>query len=253
MAARVVGIVLGVPAFLLFAVFLINIYGDLTGEFSGFLFDSFEATFFVSFFGFIMLAIMRAVIRANMVTKHGSSATTMVCPECKKKDADLAEYNAYNHRLAADAKAVEWAAKVESIERSDPWMGKLITSWRVANPGKVPNEVLVQELHSARNLEKAGNFEGSAIILEKHHFWEEAGRVRRLDDEKVIKHITLDMNQLIDQISTKGLAIPYKCHSCGASITIDGASKKEGLKFCSYCGTTYNTEDMTRIIQLALV
>jgi DNA-directed RNA polymerase subunit RPC12/RpoP len=48
------------------------------------------------------------------------------------------------------------------------------------------------------------------------------------------------------------LAIPYKCSSCGASITIDKDSKKEGLKFCSYCGTAYNIDDMTKIIQSAL-
>ena len=60
------------------------------------------------------------------------------------------------------------------------------------------------------------------------------------------------LNELIDQVGTKGLAIPYKCSSCGASITIDKDSKKEGLKFCSYCGTAYNVEDMTKIIQHAL-
>ncbi len=251
-AARVVGIVLGVPSVSLFLVGLISVYGYVTDEITVFLFGSFETTFMISIMGAIMLAVFRVVIRANLVMKHGSTPTSMVCPDCNKKDKDIAEYNAYNHQLAADAKAVEWAAKVESIEKSDPWMGKLINMWRSANPGKAPNELLVQELYSARNLEKAGNFEASAIILEKNHFWEEAGRVRRLDDEKIIKHITVDMNHLIDQISTRGLAIPYKCHSCGASITIDGASKKEGLKFCSYCGTTYNTEDMTRIIQHAL-
>jgi DNA-directed RNA polymerase subunit RPC12/RpoP len=68
----------------------------------------------------------------------------------------------------------------------------------------------------------------------------------------MVKHITVDMNELIDQISTKGLAIPYKCYSCGATITIDKDSKKDGLKFCSYCGTSYNIEDMTKIIQQAL-
>jgi len=60
------------------------------------------------------------------------------------------------------------------------------------------------------------------------------------------------MNELIDQVGTKGLAIPYRCSSCGATITIDKDSKKEGLKFCSYCGTAYNIEDMTKIIQRAL-
>jgi DNA-directed RNA polymerase subunit RPC12/RpoP len=111
---------------------------------------------------------------------------------------------------------------------------------------------MIDELVMARNMEKAGNFEKAAVLLEKHRFWEEAGRMRRLDDQQVIKHITVDMNTLIDQVGTKGLAIPYKCSSCGASITIDKDSKQEGLKFCSYCGTAYNIDDMTKIIQSAL-
>jgi DNA-directed RNA polymerase subunit RPC12/RpoP len=251
-AARAIGIVFGILSFFFLLVAITTVYGYMTDTVTNFLFGSFETTFVVSFMATIMLAVIRVVIRANMVMKHGSTPRSMVCPECKKKAADLAEYNAYNLQQASDVKAWEWAAKVESIERNDLWMGRLITSWRAANPGKVPSEVLVQDLTSARNMEKAGNYEASAIILERYHFWDEAGRVRRLDDEKIIKHITVDMNQLIDQVSTRGLAIPYKCHSCGASITIDGGSKKEGLKFCSYCGTTYNVEDMTKIIQVAL-
>jgi DNA-directed RNA polymerase subunit RPC12/RpoP len=69
---------------------------------------------------------------------------------------------------------------------------------------------------------------------------------------QTVKHVTLDMNQLIEQIGTKGLAIPYKCHNCGASITIDKNSSVSGLKFCSYCGSTYNIEDMSKIVQEAL-
>jgi formylmethanofuran dehydrogenase subunit E len=111
---------------------------------------------------------------------------------------------------------------------------------------------MIDELIMARNMEKAGNYEKAAVILEKYRFWEEAGRMRRLDDQKVIKHITVDMNALINQVGTKGLAIPYKCSSCGASITIDKDSKQDGLKFCSYCGTAYNVDDMTKIIQHAL-
>jgi len=143
-------------------------------------------------------------------------------------------------------------SRVEQLERNDPWVGKLVNTWRQGHPNQLPSEEMLNELTMAHNMERAGNFEKAAVLLEKYQFWEEAGRVRKLDDEKVIKHITVDMNALIDQVSTKGLAIPYKCHSCGASITIDKDSKKEGLKFCSYCGTTYNIEDMTKMIQKAL-
>jgi transposase-like protein len=60
------------------------------------------------------------------------------------------------------------------------------------------------------------------------------------------------MNQLIDQIHTRGLVVPYKCQSCGATITIDQNSSASGLKFCSYCGTANNIEDISKIVQEAL-
>jgi DNA-directed RNA polymerase subunit RPC12/RpoP len=251
-AAQAIGIIFGLASVSLFLAAFYTAYSYIVTDSTHFLFGDFETTFFIALFGAIMIALMRVGIRANLVAKHGSSPTTMTCSACRQKAADFAKYTAYNQQQAADARALDWAMNVESIERSDHWMGKLISLWRTANPGKVPSEALVDDLTTARNMEKAGNYEASAVILEKYHFWDEAGRVRKLDDEKIIKHITVDMNQLIEQLSTKGLAIPYKCHSCGASITIDKDSKKEGLKFCSYCGTTYNVEDMTKIIQTAL-
>ncbi len=176
----------------------------------------------------------------------------MACKDCQaliRKEQEAAVETA---KAKEEAKAYAHMAKVEGLENSDPWLGKLIRVWRLDNPSKLPDETMLEELIMARNMEKAGNFEKAAVILEKYRFWEEAGRMRRLDDQKVIKHITVDMNELIDQVGTKGLAIPYKCQSCGATITIDKDSNKEGLKFCSYCGTAYNIEDMVRIIQHAL-
>ena len=107
-------------------------------------------------------------------------------------------------------------------------------------------------LPTGMNLEKAGNFEGATQIYEGHKLWTYAGRARGKNRVQMVKHVTVDMNQLLDQISTRGLAVPYKCHNCGASITIDKNSNASGLKFCSYCGTAYNIEDISRIVQEAL-
>ncbi len=204
---------------------------------------------------FVLLIIGLPIIMAGIVPaieKRHKSAGVLACQECvaliAREQADAAEMA----RAKQEAQAYAHQAKIEGLENGDPWLGKLIRSWKQDNPNKLPEESMIDELIMARNMEKAGNYEKAAIILEKYRFWEEAGRMRRLDDQKVIKHITVDMNALIDQVGTKGLAIPYKCSSCGASITIDKDSKQDGLKFCSYCGTAYNVEDMTKIIQLAL-
>lgn len=204
---------------------------------------------------FIALIIGMPITMAGIVPaieKRHRSSGVLACKECvsviAREQAEAAEMA----RAKQEAQAYAFQAKIEGLENGDPWLGKLIKSWKQDNPNKLPEESMIDELVMARNMEKAGNFEKAAVILEKYRFWEEAGRMRRLDDQKVIKHITVDMNTLIDQVGTKGLAIPYKCSSCGASITIDKDSKKEGLKFCSYCGTAYNVEDMTKIIQHAL-
>lgn len=204
---------------------------------------------------FICLIIGMPIIMAFIypaIEKRHKSAGVLACKDCvsviAREQADAAEMA----RAKQEAQAYAYQAKIEGLESGDPWVGKLLRSWKQDNPNKLPEEAMVDDLIMARNMEKAGNFEKAAVILEKYRFWEEAGRMRRLDDQKVIKHITVDMNTLIDQVGTKGLAIPYKCSSCGASITIDKDSKKEGLKFCSYCGTAYNVEDMTKIIQHAL-
>lgn len=204
---------------------------------------------------FVFLIIGMPIVMAGIypaMEKRHKSAGVLACKECvaviAREQADAAEMA----RAKQEAQAYAHQAKIEGLENGDPWLGKLIRSWKQDNPNKLPDESMIDELVMARNMEKAGNFEKAAVILEKYRFWEEAGRMRRLDDQKVIKHITVDMNALIDQVGTKGLAIPYKCSSCGASITIDKDSKQEGLKFCSYCGTAYNVEDMTKIIQHAL-
>jgi DNA-directed RNA polymerase subunit RPC12/RpoP len=204
---------------------------------------------------FVLLIIGLPILMAGILPameKKYKSAGVLACKECQgviaREQAEAAEMA----RAKQEAQAYAYQAKIDGLENGDPWIGKLIRSWKQDNPNKLPEESMIDELVMARNMEKAGNFEKAAVILEKYRFWEEAGRMRRLDDQKVIKHITVDMNELIDQVGTKGLAIPYKCSSCGASITIDKDSKKEGLKFCSYCGTAYNVDDMTKIIQHAL-
>jgi len=173
----------------------------------------------------IIMPIIMGIIVPAIERRHTGGALT--CNDRQaliRKEQEAAVETA---KAKEEAKAYAHMAKVEGLENSDPWLGKLIRVWRLDNPSKLPDETMLEELIMARNMEKAGNFEKAAVILEKYRFWEEAGRMRRLDDQKVIKHITVDMNELIDQVGTKGLAIPYKCQSCGATITIDKDSNKE--------------------------
>jgi ribosomal protein S27AE len=60
------------------------------------------------------------------------------------------------------------------------------------------------------------------------------------------------MNDLLNKLKDGGLVVPYRCPSCGASITVDSHSKPEGLRFCSYCGSPVNTDVLVRLLEAAL-
>lgn len=172
----------------------------------------------------------------------------LYCPDCKEKVKEE-EYQAH---LTKEAEKIGWTQELGSMTEGDAALRSVIQEWSSANGGSEPSRTVVAELVSAMNMEKAGNFEGSAKIFEAQKLWALAGKAREKDRIQMVKHVTVDMNQLLDQIGTRGLAVPYKCHNCGASITIDKNSNVSGLKFCSYCGTAYNIEDMSKIVQEAL-
>ena len=184
----------------------------------------------------------------NAEKKKYLSHGKLLCPTCQGKVKE----EQYQVHLAEEAERSKWAAELQAMTESDPALRTVVQEWHSANGGGEPGRPVVAELVKAINLEEAGNFEGAAKIYEEHKLWSFAGKVRGKDRVQTVKHVTVDMNHLIDQIGTRGLAVPYKCHNCGASITIDKNSSVSGLKFCSYCGSTYNIEDMSKIVQEAL-
>ncbi|MCU0853311.1 MAG: hypothetical protein MUC90_08690 [Thermoplasmata archaeon] len=104
----------------------------------------------------------------------------------------------------------------------------------------------------ARNFETARRFEDAATVYESLGLWQEAGRVREKKDSKTVKHVTVNLNELINSLKTGGLAVPYKCSGCGATITIDRNTSADALKFCSYCGSAINVDALTNLLKDAL-
>jgi hypothetical protein len=179
--------------------------------------------------------------------KHAVGSVIM-CDGCKvKHEAEIEQQKAEQRN-----ELQRWIAELDGMKAADPVLRGMVVEWSAANQGSTPDRDIVGEFRNAMNLEKAGNYEGAAKIFEKHKLWAYAGKAREKDRVQMVKHVTVDMNQLLEQIGTKGLAVPYKCHNCGAGITIDKNSNVSGLKFCSYCGTAYNIEDMSKIVQEAL-
>jgi hypothetical protein len=184
----------------------------------------------------------------NAEKKKYQSNGALFCDTCR----DKVKEEQYQAHQAEEADKVKWTAELKAMIDGDAALKSVVQEWSLANAGSEPSRSVVAELVSAINLQKAGNYESAAKIFESHKLWSLAGKVRDKARVQTIKHMTVDMNELIDQIGTKGLAVPYRCHNCGASITIDKNSSVSGLKFCSYCGSGYNIEDMSKIVQEAL-
>lgn len=109
-----------------------------------------------------------------------------------------------------------------------------------------------QVVTQAKNFELAKRHEDAARSYESIGLWNEAGLVREKKMSRTIKHVNVDLNDLIDKLREGGLAIPYKCRACGATITIDGSSTTGRLHRCQYCGSTTDTDTLTAILQGAL-
>ena len=105
---------------------------------------------------------------------------------------------------------------------------------------------------NAKNLETAGRYEESARVYEELGMFKEAGGARSKANTQTIKHVNVNLNDLIDKLRYGGLAIPYKCSSCGGTIVIDKNSHADGLQACSFCGSALNTDALTRILQDAV-
>jgi len=102
--------------------------------------------------------------------------------------------------------------------------------------------------HAKEFYEKTGRTEEIAELYEMQGYLDEAKRLRL----GVRTSSPPNLNHLIEMLREGGLAVPYKCPSCGANITVDSKSSPEGLKYCSYCGTAVNTDALVKALEANL-
>ncbi len=97
---------------------------------------------------------------------------------------------------------------------------------------------------------RAGRNEDAARAFEELTLFEEAGRVRKmaLQEKNTSRNVSVNMNQLLDQVRQGGLALPYKCPSCGGSIKIDKDFDPD-IKVCGYCGTPLDTTVISTMLK----
>jgi DNA-directed RNA polymerase subunit RPC12/RpoP len=102
--------------------------------------------------------------------------------------------------------------------------------------------------HAKTFYENTGRLEELAELQEHLGRFEDAKRIRQTARARTPPNL----NGLIDKLREVGLAVPYRCPSCGANITIDSRTSADGLKFCSYCGTAVNMDALVRVIEASL-
>jgi DNA-directed RNA polymerase subunit RPC12/RpoP len=102
--------------------------------------------------------------------------------------------------------------------------------------------------HARQYYERTGRLEELAELQELQGQLDDAKRTR----QAARSHPHPNLKSLIDKLREEGLAVPYRCPSCGANITIDSETNAEGLRFCSYCGTAVNMDALVRVIEASL-
>jgi hypothetical protein len=108
-----------------------------------------------------------------------------------------------------------------------------------------------QYMEEAKRLERSGRFEEAAVAYEKAEAWDDAGRVRGKGSTHMVKNVSVDLNQLVSQLRTGGLALTYKCTTCGANLMI-GSGGIDAPKTCPYCSSNIDTELMSTLLRSAL-
>jgi DNA-directed RNA polymerase subunit RPC12/RpoP len=97
--------------------------------------------------------------------------------------------------------------------------------------------------------ETTGRSEDVARLCEEFGFPEEAGRIREQRQHITVKHVTVNINELLERLRSGGLVSVYKCPNCGGGIKISGTSSMDRLSKCEYCGTVLKTDDLVQFLQ----
>lgn len=108
-----------------------------------------------------------------------------------------------------------------------------------------------QNVSWALAAERAGRRDDAAQNWENAGFIEKAKDMR--DQDRVVhhehKHVSVDVNRLIEMLSNSNYTIPYKCPSCGAVIKLSKDRGAEAFLSCEYCHCSLKLVDVESLIK----
>jgi len=110
-------------------------------------------------------------------------------------------------------------------------------------------------LELARNIEAVGRPLDAAEIYEKElKMYDEARELRRKEKQVLVKKtdISVNLNELIQQVKDGGIVVVYRCPHCGGKLKIDKDASVESLKVCGHCGSGIETMELAEFLRTVL-
>jgi DNA-directed RNA polymerase subunit RPC12/RpoP len=107
----------------------------------------------------------------------------------------------------------------------------------------------------ASNIERAGRPLDAADIYEKKlKMYDKARVLRERDKQVTIKstNVSLDLNQLLQQVKDGGIVAVYRCPHCGGKLKVDKNVDITKLKICEHCGSEIESMDLADFLKTAL-
>ncbi|MBI0583959.1 MAG: hypothetical protein ISF22_07005 [Methanomassiliicoccus sp.] len=118
----------------------------------------------------------------------------------------------------------------------------------------VTNMAMYNEYVNGIKAERAGRYSDAAHHFERAGFVDKARSLR--DASRIVrhehKHITLDVNRMLEALDRTGYTIPYKCPGCGATIKLNKERGAERFLICEYCSTNLRAVDVEALIKQVL-
>jgi len=107
----------------------------------------------------------------------------------------------------------------------------------------------------AGNMERAGRPLDAAKIYEKElKMYDKARELRERDKQVVVKstNVSLNLNQLLQQVKDGGIVAVYRCPHCGGKLKVDKNVDIAKLKVCEHCGSEIESMDLADFLKTAL-
>jgi len=107
----------------------------------------------------------------------------------------------------------------------------------------------------AHNMEAVGRPLDAAKIYEKNlKMYDKARALREKEKQVIIKKmdISVNLNELLQQVRDGGIVAVYRCPHCGGKLKIGKDTRIDSLKTCEYCGSEIAAMDLADFLKTAL-